>query len=192
MRQGLLVAMLFLPLLGCQRSQPSPSDAAITADDLAHAHGLHWWIIEVGAVPEGKALCMAFVDREGVIESRGCPRVKPGDRVKIVLSDFSEANLRYSIVVGDRAYRSTIVNHFKPLDGPSTERMSGDVRRLGDFLMKKSSSGEVHNIDEPLEDHEIAITVDFYDESQPWEREGYEPLGLQREVSREDEERQER
>ena len=85
-----------------------------------------------------------------------------------------------------------MVNHFKGLEGPSTERMSGSVRRPGDFLMKKSSSGEVHNIDEPLEDHEIAITVDFYDESQPWEREGYEPAKPKREMPREDEERQER
>ena len=119
------------------------------------------------AVPDGQKLCVAFVDTKGTIESRACPDVKAGDCVKVVLSGFLEPNLRYSLVVGNQAYRSTILNHFDRMNGPTTQSHSGLRVRPGHFLIKKSDSNSVSGTDSPLGDGEVGLALVFQTEAQP-------------------------
>ena len=174
----LFVALSMLALtFGCDHdAMPVRHEAStdLTAGDLAHANDIQWWIVDVPKVPKGKALCMSFVDEEGMIESRACPDVKQGDRIKIVLSGISDWNLRYSLVTADNAYRSTISNHFRGYDGPSTQRHSGAEVNVGEFVAKKSNQERVTGTDTEIQPMEIGLTFTFEDEAQPWRREGYE------------------
>ncbi len=171
-----LVAFAF----GCGQSPtsvaPKPT-GHLTADDLAHANHITWWIVNVPDAPKGKTLCMSFVDKDGIVESRACPGVKRGDRVKLVLSGFSDWNLRYSLVTHNNAFRSTISNHFRGFDGPSTERHSGAEVNVGEFIVKKSNENQVTGIDTALQPTEIGLTFTFEDDARPWRREGYKPPG---------------
>lgn len=176
-----LISILFfiLPASGCSNSPESAVDAQkatadLTADDLAHANHIRWWFVKIPEVPKGKRLSMAFVDDKGVIESRGCPDVKEGDRLKCVLSGFSRPDLRFSLVTENDDYRSTITNHLKGYDGPSIERGSGAEVSIGQIVIKKSNANSVKAIKDPLKAHEIGLKFIFEDEAQPWKRDGYE------------------
>ena len=171
-----VVLGLFILVLGCGRGQPNTS-GGLTADDLAYARGIKWWFVEVPDIPDGKTLCMSIVDEEGVVENRGCPRAAPGDRLKVVLSDFDNWNLRYSIVTNDYAVRSEIINHFVKYDGPTSDRHCGDIVTVGDFLVKRSNTNKVGGVDNPLQPMEIGLVFTIEDKAQHWKREGYEPPG---------------
>ena len=176
MRYVLLLLSLTLLLGGCNRPSPPPAPAqgtsVVTDDDIAHAMGMHWWIVDVGQVPPDKTLCLAFVDQHGIIESRACPQVSSGEQVRVVLSDLEEYSLRYSAVVGDVDYRSVMNNYYhqRYLDGPTTFEASNTHVSPGDFIMKKSNVDSTSGTASDLQDGEIAITLTFQDEAQPWQR----------------------
>jgi hypothetical protein len=172
----LTAASLIALVIGCGQSPTrtsATSTADLTADDLAHANDIRWWFVTAKDVPKGKRLCMSFVDEDGIIESRACPDVKKGDRIKVVLSGFSDWDLRYSLVTRNNAYRSTVSNHFRGYDGPSIECHSGAEVNVGEFLVKKSN-GEGVTTDTAIQPMEIGLTFTFEDEAQPWRRKGYE------------------
>lgn len=144
------------------------SGGGLTTEDLAHARGIRWWIVDVPEVPEGQTLSLAFVDDHGVIDSRACPEVKAGDQVKVVLSGFSEWNLRYSLVVGDQAYRSTIINYLGYIDGPQGESVQSAT--VGDWLVSKSDTKWVDGKSQRVEGRSLSITMMFQEEVQTWQR----------------------
>ncbi len=171
MRRYLPLLCLLLLTFGCQEDRATEAPINITADDVAHADNVCWWIVEVAEVPKGQGLCMAFVDTVGTIESRACPDVKRGDRVKVVLSGFSEEILRYSLVVRNKAYRETIINYFRFRDGQPVE--AGSHGTPGDFLMKKSNTGSCSGMNLPLEEGEMGITLRFQKEPHTCIRQDY-------------------
>ena len=175
-----MILCLGAALIGCQGRDNSPvtfgrdnspatvSGSDLTADDLAHARGIRWWIVDVPDVPEGQTLSLAFVDDYGIVDSRGCPEVKAGEQVKVVLSGFSEWNLRYSLVVGDRAYRSTILNYFAYIDGGMVKHLKS--RTVGDPLLSKTDIKWVNEKSEPIEGRKLTVTMMFQEEVQNWPR----------------------
>lgn len=171
MRPYLLLPLVLAAMVtgACQPSTPAPKAAStsdLTPDDLAYADGIRWWIVEVPEAPADQQLCLAFMDQQGVVESRPCLRVKSGDRVKVVLSGFNEWNLRFSLFAGDTGYRATMLNHFHTLRGPLTEEPAGARKRPGDFLMKQSESNRVSGTDEPLSSGEVGLALVFQKEPQ--------------------------
>lgn len=164
-------------LAGCQPAlapaAANPSASVLTPDDLAFAQGIRWWIIEVPEAPPGQRLCLAFLDHQGVIESRACPPVKSGDQVKVVLSGLDNWNLRFQLLVGDTAYRGKVTNHFRYLLGPATEAGEWRKHRPGDLLMKQSDSKSVGGTDDPLVAGEVGLALVFQQEPQTSVRQGW-------------------
>jgi hypothetical protein len=180
MGRFMALPILILWPLGCGQS-PAPVDRKtaidLTAEDLAHASDVRWWYVNVPEVPEGKVLCLAFVDDQGIIESRACPEAEPGGQIKLVLSGLSDWDLRYSLVTESEAYRSTISNHLRGYDGPTAESSSGKAVNVGEFMMKKSNGDPVAGTDHVIHPLEIALTFTIQDEAQLSRREGYRPPG---------------
>ena len=174
------LSILILWALGCGPT-PAPVNRStaveLTAEDLAHANDIRWWYVNVPEVPEGKVLCLAFVDDQGIIESRACPDAEPGGQIKVVLSGFSDWDLRYSLVSERKAFRSTISNHLRGYDGPTAESSSGKAVNVGEFMVKKSNGDPVAGTDHAIHPLEIALTFAIEDDAQLSRREGYRPPG---------------
>jgi len=165
-------------LVGCNQTGTDKAQSALTVDDLAHANGIKWWILSAPSVPSGKQLCLSIVDNQGVIESRGCPRIRAGGDLKVALSDWHLPNLRYSLVSDSSDHRATIINHFEKYDGPSTSRSVGSHVKIGQVLVKKSNGNRVEGVDKTeLNVNEIALVFSIEDEAQPYCRDGYKAPG---------------
>ena len=172
----LLVALCLFA--GCTQRNDLGQTSTLTADDLAHAQGIKWWTLKAPSIPFGKTLCLSIIDNQGVIESRGCPRTNAGATLKVVLSDWHQPNLRYSLVSDSSDHRATIINHFEKYDGPTTSRSVGDRVTIGQILLRRSNGNSVEGVRETkLKDGEIALVFSIEDEAQPFCRDGYKAPG---------------
>lgn len=180
----LAIAGVLASLIGCARIETAKpeleAEIGITADDLAHASGIRWWIVEIDEVPKNKILCLAFVDTQGVIQSNGVPAVlRPGDRVKIVISELSDTQMRYSMAFGKESLHSVIYNPFGGNNDLETWAKPGSRVKPGDFVFKRTQN-RIVGVGRPLAENEVGIAVIFQDRPQHKLRSDYDPSTISR------------
>ncbi len=134
----------------------------LTADELARAQGISWWSIALPEGKEGDTIGFTIEFADGTVQRSGATSFRPGSRIKAFCAPAEDpAWLKVSLISESGTIMLTKMKNpfgvgvlvIHPLN-------NGDQAKLGQFLIKGTSSGTEGVSDEnSLKANEFAIYV---------------------------------